>query len=371
MHIYSVGGFVRDMLLRREGFDIPQNGDRDWVVVGTTPEQMLKKGFQPVGADFPVFLHPVTHEEYALARTERKTAPGYHGFVFHTAPSITLEEDLRRRDLTINAIAMDENGVITDPFNGRRDISQRILRHVSDAFAEDPVRILRVARFAARFPSFSIAPETMVLMQQMVQSGEADSLVAERVWAEWYRAMSSIAPLRFIDTLIECGFWDRLLNNLPPPPKNIREALKRSVQYGLPAESRIAILLTSCPSPNAVKKLCNSLRMPSKTAQLCVIFHSVSPMIDKVRSPELAAKLFEQADVLRRPDRMRNMIRMAEAMNNRTYSTLIDAMNAWLSLDAGLIAKEIECPQNIPQAIRKARLSLLSNVDFSPLSATH
>src|ERR1700693_3728791 len=171
MKVYAVGGAVRDELL---GFPVK---DRDYVVVGATPEQMAAQGFKPVGADFPVFLHPETHAEYALARTERKTAPGYKGFVFHAAPDVTLEQDLARRDLTINAMARDEQGLLIDPFGGERDLKARLLRHVSSAFAEDPVRILRVARFAARF-GFSVAPETLELMRDMAENGEVDALVA-------------------------------------------------------------------------------------------------------------------------------------------------------------------------------------------------
>ena len=189
MKTYVVGGAVRDALL---GLPVQ---DRDHVVVGATPEEMARHGFKPVGADFPVFLHPETHEEYALARTERKTAPGYKGFTFHAAPDVTLEEDLRRRDLTINAMAQGEDGAIVDPHGGRKDLEAGILRHVSEAFAEDPVRILRVARFAARF-GFAVAPETMALMAAMVRSGEADALVAERVWQEVARGLMEKAPSR-------------------------------------------------------------------------------------------------------------------------------------------------------------------------------
>jgi tRNA nucleotidyltransferase (CCA-adding enzyme) len=198
-----VGGAVRDKLLGR-----PVN-DHDWVVVGATPEDMVARGFVPVGRDFPVFLHPETHEEYALARTERKNGRGYRGFVVQTSPDVTLEEDLARRDLTINAIAVgaDETGVeaIFDPYDGRRDIAQRLLRHVTDAFREDPVRILRVARFAARFTDFSVAPETMQLMREMVQHGEADHLVAERVWQELSRGLMEAQPSRMFAVLRECG----------------------------------------------------------------------------------------------------------------------------------------------------------------------
>jgi len=208
MQAFVVGGSVRDELLGRSG------GDRDWVVVGATPEQMVAAGFRPVGKDFPVFLHPETKEEYALARTERKTAPGYHGFVFHAAPDITLEQDLARRDLTINAMARDEAGALIDPFGGKHDLEARVLRHVSPAFAEDPVRILRVARFAARLPTFSVAPETMQLMQEMVAAGEADALVPERVWQELSRGLMEERPARMLDVLQTSGALARVLPEL-------------------------------------------------------------------------------------------------------------------------------------------------------------
>ncbi len=205
MKTWLVGGAVRDALL---GLPVT---DRDWVVVGSTPQQMLDAGFVPVGKDFPVFLHPQSHEEHALARTERKTAPGYHGFSFHADPSVTLEEDLLRRDLTINALAQDAQGRIVDPSDGQRDLQQRVFRHVSDAFAEDPVRILRLARFAARFDDFSVAPETLELMRAMVAAGEVDSLVAERVWQELSRGLMEVHPSRMFEVLRECGALASLL----------------------------------------------------------------------------------------------------------------------------------------------------------------
>jgi tRNA nucleotidyltransferase (CCA-adding enzyme) len=205
MHSYIVGGAVRDRLL---GLPVQ---DRDWVVVGATPDEMRRLGYVAVGADFPVFLHPETKEEVALARTERKTAPGYHGFDFHASPEVTLEEDLQRRDLTINAIAEDADGNLIDPWGGRRDLAARVLRHVSPAFAEDPVRILRVARFAARFTDFAIAPETLALMRAMVDGGEADALVAERVWRELSRGLMEARPSRMFDVLRDCGALARVL----------------------------------------------------------------------------------------------------------------------------------------------------------------
>lgn len=201
MQTYLVGGAVRDDLLGREG------ADRDYVVVGATPAEMLALGFRPVGKDFPVFLHPQTHEEYALARIERKTGPGYHGFAFHAAPDVTLEDDLRRRDLTINAMARADDGRIVDPFGGRADLEARVLRHVSDAFVEDPVRVLRVARFAARYASlgFTVAPETQALLARMVADGELAHLVPERVWQELSGALREPTPSAFLRTMNDCG----------------------------------------------------------------------------------------------------------------------------------------------------------------------
>ncbi|MFT7721321.1 MAG: multifunctional CCA addition/repair protein [Roseateles sp.] len=202
---YLVGGAVRDRLL---GLPVQ---DRDWVVVGASPQQLLDAGYQPVGKDFPVFLHPGTHEEVALARTERKTAAGYHGFAFHAAPDVTLEQDLARRDLTLNAMAEDAAGRLIDPYGGQRDIAARVLRHVSPAFAEDPVRILRLARFAARFADFTVAPETLALMRGMVAAGEVDALVPERVWQELSRGLMERRPSRMLAVLREAGALQRLL----------------------------------------------------------------------------------------------------------------------------------------------------------------
>lgn len=211
MKTYLVGGALRDRLLGRPV------SDHDWLVVGATPEEMAARGYLPVGRDFPVFLHPQTREEYALARTERKSAPGYRGFTVHASPDVTLEQDLARRDLTVNAIALPaefvgtdgrfepDAGKLADPFHGRRDLEQKLLRHVTDAFREDPVRILRVARFAARFDDFSVAPETMALMREMVQAGEADALVPERVWQELSRGLMETRPSRMFEVLRACG----------------------------------------------------------------------------------------------------------------------------------------------------------------------
>ncbi len=222
MEIYLVGGAVRDKLL---GLPVKE---RDWVVIGETPEAMVKQGFRPVGKDFPVFLHPKTQEEYALARTERKTAPGYKGFAVHAAPDVTLEQDLIRRDLTINAMAMTPDGLLVDPYGGQRDLEQRIFRHISPAFAEDPVRILRVARFAARYDclGFTLAEETRLLMQAMVSAGEVDHLVPERVWAELFKALNEQSPCAFFHTLKNCAALEKIfpeincLFGVPQPEKH-------------------------------------------------------------------------------------------------------------------------------------------------------
>ena len=220
MQRYLVGGAVRDALLGLQG------GDRDWVVVGARAQELIDAGYTPVGRDFPVFLHPQTKEEHALARTERKTAAGYHGFEVHADPSVTLEDDLLRRDLTINAIAQDEAGALIDPHGGQRDLRAKLLRHVSPAFAEDPVRILRLARFAARFTEFTVAPETVQLMRGMVAAGEVDALVPERVWQELSRGLMEARPSRLFEVLRRCGALARLLPEVdrlwgvPQPPEH-------------------------------------------------------------------------------------------------------------------------------------------------------
>ncbi|HZN86609.1 MAG TPA: multifunctional CCA tRNA nucleotidyl transferase/2'3'-cyclic phosphodiesterase/2'nucleotidase/phosphatase, partial [Burkholderiales bacterium] len=213
MKAFVVGGAVRDELL---GLAV---ADRDWVVVGATPEDMANQGYKPVGKDFPVFLHPETHEEYALARTERKSGRGYKGFTVHAAPDVTLEQDLERRDLTINAMAKDEAGRLVDPYGGEKDLREGVLRHVSAAFAEDPVRILRVARFTARF-GFRIAEETLELMQAMVASGEADHLVKERVWQEFARGLAEPNPKLMFQALESCGLRAKLLPELERVPRH-------------------------------------------------------------------------------------------------------------------------------------------------------
>ncbi|WP_026603072.1 multifunctional CCA addition/repair protein [Methylomonas sp. 11b] len=298
MKTYLVGGAVRDRLL-----DYPVK-ERDWLVVGETVDSMLAAGFRPVGKDFPVFLHPIDHEEYALARTERKTAPGYKGFAVHAATDVTLEEDLLRRDLTVNAMAIDADGALIDPYNGRRDLDSRILRHVSAAFVEDPVRILRVARFAARYAhlGFSVAEETLQLMREMVSAGETDFLVAERVWAELHKALLERTPAAFFQVLKDCGALRVVfpeidaLFEVPQPEKYHPEidtgvhslmVLEQAARLSDKAEVRLAALLHDLgkaltPSQHwpshhgheqkglpVLTKLCERLRVPNNFKSLC------------------------------------------------------------------------------------------------------
>ncbi len=329
LNAYIVGGAVRDQLLGR-----PVN-DRDWVVVGATVQQMLDAGFRPVGRDFPVFLHPQTNEEYALARTERKSAPGYHGFTVHADPSVTLEQDLSRRDLTINAMALREDGTLIDPFGGQADLQGRVLRHVSEAFAEDPVRILRVARFAARFADFSVAPETLALMRRMVEAGEVHALVAERVWQELARGLMEATPSRLFELLRDCGALRVLLPEVerlwgvPQPPAHHPEVdtgvhlmmvLDESarVQAALPV--RFACLghdLGKGTTPadllprhlgheersvKLLKALCERLKVPAECRELAEVTAREHGHVHAslALAPAAQLRLLERCDALRR-----------------------------------------------------------------------
>jgi tRNA nucleotidyltransferase (CCA-adding enzyme) len=308
MEVFLVGGAVRDGLLGLGG------ADRDWVVVGATPQEMLDQGYEPVGRDFPVFLHPRTHEEYALARTERKTAPGYRGFVVHASPEVTLEQDLSRRDLTVNAMAQDAQGRIIDPYGGQRDIAARVLRHVTDAFREDPVRILRVARFAARFPDFTVAPETLALMQAMVQSGEVDALVGERVWQELSRGFMAPQPARMIDVLVASGAWQRLFPQHAP----MREALVLASTPETPLSVRAACVFASEDDPPTSPALQHKLHPWSLSPW--VLSTDIREVIELTRTLRLQLPDIQgwtvgqclncllQGDAMRRPARLREAL---------------------------------------------------------------
>ncbi len=360
MRSYVVGGAVRDALLGRPV------SDRDHVVVGATPEQMVAQGFRPVGKDFPVFLHPETQEEYALARTERKTAPGYHGFVFHTSPEVTLEEDLVRRDLTINAMARAEDGSIVDPHGGQHDLRERIFRHVSDAFAEDPVRILRLARFAARFPDFRVHESTNALMRRMVASGEVDALVPERVWQELARGLMEEQPSRMFAVLADCGALPRIL-----PELDAGDALMRMVDtaagQGAPLELRFAVLLHRLP-PQGVLELSRRLKAPNECRDLA---HLTARELGAVgQAVELDAEaivtLFERSDAFRKPERFGQMLLAAACIAgdvqppDAPQSRLPRALAAARAVNAGEVAARCADKAGIPQAVHAARVAAVA-----------
>jgi tRNA nucleotidyltransferase (CCA-adding enzyme) len=360
MKSYLVGGSVRDELL---GLPVQ---DRDYVVVGADPEEMVKNGFRPVGADFPVFLHPETHEEYALARTERKTAPGYKGFVFHADRNVTLEEDLRRRDLTINAMARADDGAIIDPHGGAADLKAGLLRHVSEAFTEDPVRILRVARFAARF-DFAVAPQTMALMRSMVEAGEADALVPERVWQELSRGLMEKSPSRMLAVLRECGALARVLPQLdesfdrPDTPDLLVERLDRAAARGHALSVRFALLVLDLEVEDAtvLSERVNAPRECRDVALLAIQAREVVKTCDADAESTLA--VLERADAFRRPERLDRLLEVAECdthvESHQAFGPrrqLLRALEAARSVDAGTVAKEN--PGDVAGAIRRARL---------------
>ncbi|MGJ7918357.1 multifunctional CCA addition/repair protein [Massilia sp. LXY-6] len=401
MRAYVVGGAVRDELL---GLPVQ---DHDWVVVGATPEQMVAQGFRPVGKDFPVFLHPETQEEYALARTERKTAPGYHGFVFHTSPDVKLEDDLIRRDLTINAMARAEDGSIVDPYGGRQDLEHRIFRHVSDAFAEDPVRILRLARFAARFPEFRVAESTNVLMRTMVEEGEVDALVPERVWQELSRGLMEQKPSRMFDVLRDCGALARILPELdvlwgvPQPPLHHPEVdtgvhmmlvIDYAAQQRLELPVRFAALMHDLGKgatpvdtwpkhhghegmgPPLITALSKRLRVPTDCRDLAVMTAREHGNVSRALElrPNTIVTLFERCDAFRKPERFAQMLLASECdargrghetheMRYRDYPQgpyLLRALAAARGVNAGEIAgRYAENKEKIPEAIHAARVS--------------
>ncbi len=389
METYVVGGAVRDELL---GLAVK---DHDYVVTGATPEEMARLGYRPVGKDFPVFLHPVTQEEYALARTERKTAPGYRGFVFHTAPDVTLEQDLVRRDLTINAIAKAQDGTLYDPYGGRRDIEQRIFRHVSGAFREDPVRVLRLARFAARFTDFSVAPETMALMRQMVAEGEIDALVPERVWQELARGLMEARPSRMLGVLRECGALSRLVPELDavwgaaPPARqadggrHLLAAIDYAAARAVELPVRFACLMAALgnapcgPAPELILRLCTRLKVPNDCRDLAVMTAREQDHIRRAPSlcPDAVVALFERCDAFRKRQRFQHLLQACEcdfrapATDGRgdqpfPQRALLQAeLAAACAVDAGAIAQAQGADrQKIPQAIHRARAAAVGAV---------
>ena len=302
LRIYLVGGAVRDELL---GLSIKE---KDWVVVGATPEEMIACGFKPVGKEFPVFLHPKTHEEYALARTERKIAKGYKGFSFYTAPDVTLEEDLMRRDLTINAVAKTPDGSFIDPYGGRKDLKNKVLRHVSSAFQEDPVRVLRLARLATKFPEFSIYPETLDLMKKMTNAGEVHALVPERVWKELVRALTNEAPTRFFKVLDDCGALAILFPVLYHKGKNMDTLSRISKKTSSPV-IRFAALLSGL-SPEGIQQPTLQYRVPNEYANLATMvsqFKESYKNVDRMNEKELLNFIIK-SDALRRKERFEDFL---------------------------------------------------------------
>ena len=400
---FLVGGAVRDRLLGHESVD------RDWVVVGVTEQAMLDAGFSRVGADFPVFLHPASHEQYALARAERKTRPGYHGFVVHADPSVSLDDDLLRRDLTINAMAIAADGHVVDPYGGQRDLAARQLRHVSPAFAEDPVRILRVARFAARFADFSVAEETMALMRRMVDDGEVDALVSERVWQELARGLMEDKPSRLFEVLRGCGALARLLPEVdrlwgvPQPAQHHPEidtgvhlmlVLDCAAALGASLGVRFACLCHDlgkgttaaqelprhigheARSVKLLRRICTRLRVSVQLRELAEVVALEHGHIHASGGLNSAAtlRLLERCDALRRPARFAEVLlacecdaRGRQGLAQRDYpprERLPQALQAALSVDTEAIAKQ--CAQQrlsgqaIGAAIRQLRVRAIA-----------
>ncbi len=363
MKVYEVGGAVRDGMLGR-----PVQ-DRDYVVVGATPEQMVELGYQPVGRDFPVFLHPQTHEEYALARTERKSGRGYKGFTVQAAPTVSLEEDLARRDLTINAMARDASGALIDPFGGEADLRLGVLRHVSPAFEEDPVRILRVARFAARF-GFAVAEDTMALMRRMVDIGEADHLVPERVWQEIARGLMEDRPSAMFDVLAECGAlarvapeWEHTLDPRRDAGARALAVIDRAALQSAPLTVRFA--LGGMRAGAAAGSLCTRLRTPTDCrdlALLCVRAMSHVRIADTMDAVE-RVDLLQVADAWRRRARLDELLWATALDDDRARddyppgAALSLAFDATLSVDLAALAAATNDARPIPDRIRAARIA--------------
>ena len=363
MKVFQVGGSVRDELLGLPIFD------RDWVVVGATPEDMMRAGFKPVGRDFPVFLHPQTHEEYALARTERKTAPGYRGFTFHAAPDVTLEEDLARRDFTLNAMARQLQPAVIDaplidPFNGADDLRIGLLRHVGPAFSEDPVRILRCARFVARF-GFRVSPDTLALMRAMTLAGEVDALVPERVWQEVARGLMERDPVALFALLEEAGALVRVAPALAPwrPFSGAARGLAAAARANLSLEARFAALCSELGT-DALDQLCIRLKVPSDCRELASLYvrHHEELQTAACLDAKALAELVRAADGLRQPARFSALVAVTSACAQATDSQIAlvvrrlqAALAAVRGVDAGAVARQASSPLEIQAALGRAR----------------
>ncbi len=355
MKVYCVGGALRDELL---GLPVQ---DLDWVVVGASPEDLIAQGFTPVGKDFPVFLHPKTHEEYALARTERSTGPGYRGFEVKFDAGVTLEDDLLRRDLTINAIAREEGGALIDPFHGQRDLAERVFRHVSPAFAEDPVRVLRVARFAARFTDFKVAPETLALMHAMVDAGELSALVPERVWQELARGLMEAQPSRMFEVLQAAKALPVLFEPLALAWRDpsLAELLDRSAKTGLSLEQRYAVLCHRLG--DKVLGLAQHWRVPTECRDMAQIVARDRSQLQNSQnlSAEELVQLWEKMDAKRKPNRFDSILQTCQIIAPFEQSRLKKAQAILSALDEASVAKAQPSPAQIKGAIQDARVNAL------------
>jgi tRNA nucleotidyltransferase (CCA-adding enzyme) len=401
MQIYLVGGAVRDELLA-----LPVK-DKDYVVVGSTPEAMEALGYKPVGKDFPVFLHPKTHDEYALARTERKTAKGYKGFAVHASIDVTLEEDLARRDLTINAIAKSNDGQLIDPYHGLADIQSKTLRHVSASFAEDPVRILRAARLSARFADFTVAPETNQLMQEMAEAGEVDALVAERVWQELAKGLMEVKPSRMFDVLRDCGALKKILPELdklwgvPQSPQHHPEVdtgvhVMMVIDYAAKQDFSLSVRFAALMhdlgkgttpadvlprhigheerSVHLLKNVCKRLRVPNdckELAQIVAKFHGKLHQAPQMR-PSTLLEFLVELDAIRQPARFKDFLKACEAdsrgrtgfenCETQAADLMLKVLEAASGVDAGVIASAHSEPEKIKLAVFEARLNAVKQI---------
>ena len=365
MQTYLVGGAVRDELLGRKVTE------RDWVVVGATPQQMLKAGYTQVGKDFPVFLHPKTKEEYALARTERKTGQGYTGFECDASASVTLEEDLQRRDLTVNAIARTQDGELIDPYHGRQDLQNKVLRHVSEAFSEDPLRVFRVARFATRYQylGFVIADETRGLMTTMATSGELSTLTAERVWQETARSLMERSPAEYFTVLSECQALAVWFPELPSPPDAVYDALTQTAVLEMNLEIRFSSLCTDL-SAEAVKSLTARLKMPNSVSSLALLAATLCSHIDGPLDATCIVGMFDSADAWRKPERFAALLDVftatAKARNITTWehrrSILSETLEQAKAIDVKAIIESGVKGPAIKVAVHDARCKAVSHV---------
>ena len=365
MKTFIVGGAIRDRLLGLAVKDV------DYVVVGATPEDLINKGFKPVGQDFPVFLHPETHEEYALARTERKVAPGYKGFIFHADPKVTLEEDLARRDLTINAIAQEISlggeliGPMIDPFGGIKDVQEKVLRHIGPAFSEDPVRLLRVARFSARFPEFSIAPETIDILKKIGQSGELNALVKERVWQEFSKGLLANQPSKLFLTLKACGVFERFFPANLLKHEKIFHQLDAAAKNKLNLQQRCAILLAMLDIEE-IKSWSDEWGIPAECKDYaCLASHLFKMISEHPLAPEALLEVLDRMDVWRKPERFNELMIVAKIQGCET-EVLVMAYLAARKVDVAGIATDLSNEPNagqlIKERIRTARIATIKEL---------